>query len=129
MNIMSEKQLLPADNYTQVVGAVRMLAMRLLAFHIAMQQLINTRLVALALRLKPNQHVRIQTQSHWLLRRHMDFGILEKSIVQLGNFAGLALCNVTETTLPEIAATGVDYISIGALTKHCRAVDLSMRVI
>lgn len=36
--------------------------------------------------------------------------------------------NVTETTLPEIAATGVDYISIGALTKHCRAVDLSMRI-
>lgn len=36
--------------------------------------------------------------------------------------------NVTDTTLPEIAATGVDYISIGALTKHCRAVDLSMRI-
>lgn len=35
--------------------------------------------------------------------------------------------NVTEATLPEIAATGVDFISIGALTKHCRAVDLSMR--
>ncbi|HYL69901.1 MAG TPA: carboxylating nicotinate-nucleotide diphosphorylase, partial [Candidatus Dormibacteraeota bacterium] len=28
----------------------------------------------------------------------------------------------------EIAATGVDYISIGALTKHVRAVDLSMRL-
>lgn len=36
--------------------------------------------------------------------------------------------NVTEETLPELAATGVDYISIGALTKHCRAVDLSMRL-
>jgi nicotinate-nucleotide pyrophosphorylase (carboxylating) len=35
--------------------------------------------------------------------------------------------NVTEETLPTIAATGVDYISIGALTKHCRAIDLSMR--
>ena len=29
--------------------------------------------------------------------------------------------------LKQIAATGVDYISIGALTKHCEAVDLSMR--
>jgi nicotinate-nucleotide pyrophosphorylase (carboxylating) len=28
----------------------------------------------------------------------------------------------------EIAATGVDYISVGALTKHVRAVDLSMRL-
>jgi nicotinate-nucleotide pyrophosphorylase (carboxylating) len=36
--------------------------------------------------------------------------------------------NVTELTLPTIAETGVDYISIGALTKHCRAVDLSMRI-
>ena len=30
--------------------------------------------------------------------------------------------------LPALAATGVDYISIGALTKHVRALDLSMRV-
>lgn len=37
--------------------------------------------------------------------------------------------NVTEVTLPLIAATGVDFISIGALTKHCQAVDLSMRII
>ncbi|MCW7554369.1 carboxylating nicotinate-nucleotide diphosphorylase [Endozoicomonas gorgoniicola] len=36
--------------------------------------------------------------------------------------------NITENTLPHIAATGVDYISIGALTKHCEAVDLSMRL-
>lgn len=36
--------------------------------------------------------------------------------------------NVTESTLPLIAETGVDFISIGALTKHCRAVDLSMRI-
>jgi nicotinate-nucleotide pyrophosphorylase (carboxylating) len=28
-----------------------------------------------------------------------------------------------------IAETGVDFISIGALTKHCQAVDLSMRII
>ena len=30
--------------------------------------------------------------------------------------------------LPALAATGVAYISIGALTKHVRAVDLSMRI-
>lgn len=35
--------------------------------------------------------------------------------------------NVTETTLPLIAQTGVDYVSVGALTKHVRALDLSMR--
>ena len=36
--------------------------------------------------------------------------------------------NITEITLPLIAETGVDFISIGALTKHCRAIDLSMRI-
>lgn len=30
--------------------------------------------------------------------------------------------------LRDIAATGVDYVSVGALTKHVRAVDLSMRL-
>ncbi|PIE25294.1 MAG: nicotinate-nucleotide diphosphorylase (carboxylating) [Neptuniibacter caesariensis] len=36
---------------------------------------------------------------------------------------------ITDATLRPIAETGVDYISIGALTKHCQAVDLSMRLI
>jgi len=36
--------------------------------------------------------------------------------------------NVDTSTLAGIAETGVDYISIGALTKHAQAVDLSMRL-
>lgn len=36
--------------------------------------------------------------------------------------------NVEQDRLRELAETGVDYISIGALTKHCRAIDLSLRV-
>ena len=36
--------------------------------------------------------------------------------------------NVTEETLVAIAETGVDFISIGALTKHVKALDLSMRI-
>jgi nicotinate-nucleotide pyrophosphorylase (carboxylating) len=35
--------------------------------------------------------------------------------------------NVTEKTLRTFAETGVDYISVGALTKHVTALDLSMR--
>lgn len=35
--------------------------------------------------------------------------------------------NVDIDGIRAIAATGVDYISVGALTKHVRAVDLSMR--
>ncbi|WP_048307644.1 carboxylating nicotinate-nucleotide diphosphorylase [Halomonas sp. PR-M31] len=36
--------------------------------------------------------------------------------------------NVSESTLEAIAATGVDCISIGALTKDVKSIDLSMRV-
>ena len=36
--------------------------------------------------------------------------------------------NVSLETVAEIAATGVDYISIGALTHSARACDFSMRV-
>lgn len=36
---------------------------------------------------------------------------------------------VTLETIAAVAATGVDFISVGALTKHVRAIDLSMRII
>jgi nicotinate-nucleotide pyrophosphorylase (carboxylating) len=32
------------------------------------------------------------------------------------------------TTIRAIADTGVDFVSVGAITKHIRAVDLSMRL-
>ena len=34
---------------------------------------------------------------------------------------------ITLTTIREIAETGVDFISVGSITKHVRAIDLSMR--
>jgi nicotinate-nucleotide pyrophosphorylase (carboxylating) len=34
---------------------------------------------------------------------------------------------ITTATIVEIAETGVDFISVGSITKHVRAVDLSMR--
>jgi nicotinate-nucleotide pyrophosphorylase (carboxylating) len=34
---------------------------------------------------------------------------------------------ITAASIREIAETGVDYISVGSITKHVRAVDLSMR--
>jgi nicotinate-nucleotide pyrophosphorylase (carboxylating) len=36
--------------------------------------------------------------------------------------------SVTLETVRSVADTGVDYISIGGITKHVRAVDLSMRL-
>lgn len=37
--------------------------------------------------------------------------------------------DITLNNIREVAETGVDFISIGALTKHIKAVDLSMRII
>ncbi|HKZ74307.1 MAG TPA: carboxylating nicotinate-nucleotide diphosphorylase [Steroidobacteraceae bacterium] len=36
--------------------------------------------------------------------------------------------SVTLETVREIAATGVDYVSVGSITKHVRALDLSLRL-
>jgi nicotinate-nucleotide pyrophosphorylase (carboxylating) len=36
--------------------------------------------------------------------------------------------NVTQANLPALADTGVDIISIGALTHGARSVDISMRI-
>lgn len=37
--------------------------------------------------------------------------------------------NVNLETIGRFAATGVDFISVGALTKNVRALDLSMRFV
>lgn len=37
--------------------------------------------------------------------------------------------NVSLDTLAELATTGVDYVSVGALTKHLKSIDLSMRIV
>ncbi|CAM3793136.1 MULTISPECIES: carboxylating nicotinate-nucleotide diphosphorylase [Rahnella] len=84
--------------------------------------------------------VEVEVESIDELQQALDAGA---DIIMLDNFtvpmmregvaltAGRALLevsgNVTEKTLREFAETGVDYISVGALTKHVRAMDLSMR--
>lgn len=90
--------------------------------------------------LQPDVPVEVEVESLEELRQALE---AEADIVMLDNFSleamraavelnqGRALLevsgNITETTLPQIALTGVDYVSVGALTKHVRALDLSMR--
>ncbi|EJL89808.1 carboxylating nicotinate-nucleotide diphosphorylase [Pantoea sp. GM01] len=93
-----------------------------------------------ALWLSPDVPVEVEVESLTELQDAIDAGA---DIIMLDNFSlemmheAVALTNkrallevsgnVTETTLPHIAHTGVDYVSVGALTKHVRALDLSMR--
>ncbi|PIF23322.1 carboxylating nicotinate-nucleotide diphosphorylase [Candidatus Pantoea floridensis] len=93
-----------------------------------------------ALWLSPDVPVEVEVESIAELQDAIDAGA---DIIMLDNFslemmhAAVVLTNkrallevsgnVTETTLPHIAQTGVDYVSVGALTKHVHALDLSMR--
>lgn len=53
----------------------------------------------------------------------------EAVAVNAGRIKLEASGGVDKQTLRAIAETGVDYISIGSLTKHVRAIDLSMRIV
>ncbi|MDG2460080.1 MAG: carboxylating nicotinate-nucleotide diphosphorylase [Luminiphilus sp.] len=60
---------------------------------------------------------------------NFNLATLREAVAITGGRAELeASGNVTDDTLVAIAETGVDIISIGALTKHVRALDLSMRI-
>ena len=54
---------------------------------------------------------------------------LMREAVQLinGRFETEASGGITEETIAEVAATGVDYISVGALTHSIRSLDLSLK--
>ncbi|SEO81877.1 carboxylating nicotinate-nucleotide diphosphorylase [Aquisalimonas asiatica] len=91
-------------------------------------------------RLAPAVTVEVEVESLDELREALDVGA---DIVLLDNFSLADLRhareltgerarleasgNVDEHGLRAIAETGVDYISVGAITKHVQAVDLSMR--
>lgn len=55
--------------------------------------------------------------------------MMREAVVMAANRAELEVSgSVTLEAIREIADTGVNYISVGALTKNVRAIDLSMRV-
>ena len=66
----------------------------------------------------------------WIMLDNFSLADLVKAVQLTPDTIKLEASGGIETTedLIQIAETGVDYISIGALTKHCRAVDLSLRL-
>ena len=65
-----------------------------------------------------------------ILLDNMDIPTLKQAVAITAKRIPLeASGGVNLKTAREIAATGVDYISIGSITKHIRAIDLSMRFI
>lgn len=97
--------------------------------------------VAAAHRIAPGKPVEIEVESLDELQQALDAGadIVMLDELSLGDMrtavtltAGRAKLEasggINDSTLRTIAETGVDYISIGSLTKDVKAVDLSMRL-
>lgn len=88
----------------------------------------------------PGKPVEVEVESMTELEQALN---AHADIIMLDNFDNKALIDsvslsagkakleasggINDKTLVPIAETGVDYISIGALTKDCKAIDLSMR--
>ncbi|WIO73703.1 carboxylating nicotinate-nucleotide diphosphorylase [Porticoccaceae bacterium LTM1] len=89
----------------------------------------------------PGKPVEVEVESLEELQQSLDAGA---DIVMLDNFtktmveqavtlsAGRVKLevsgNITQEGIADAATAGIDYISSGALTKHCRAIDLSFRI-
>lgn len=100
-----------------------------------------TRSIEAARKIDATKPVEIEVESIDELKQALD---AKADIIMLDNFSlqqlhdAIALNQgqakleasggINNTTLVPIAETGVDFISIGALTKDCQSIDLSMRI-
>lgn len=67
---------------------------------------------------------------HRLLLDNMPPAKLKEALMLInGSFSTEASGNITEQTIGTIAATGVDYVSLGALTHSAKNIDLSLKSI
>jgi len=105
-----------------------------------------TKAVSQAHQIAPGKPVEVEVENMQQLDEAIDAGA---DIIMLDNFSPAQMIEavthtknktngqvkleasggITDATLRQYAETGVDFISIGALTKDCKAVDLSMRLV
>ena len=98
-----------------------------------------SRAIAEARKMNPDRFLEIEVQN---INEFKEAASLKPDMIMLDNFnlsnlkkavsinSGLVKLEVSGgidlDSLANIARTGVDYISVGALTKHCRAIDFSL---
>ena len=98
-------------------------------------------IISTARTLMPGKSVEIEVQTLEQLREALTAGadtilldnfditdLQEAVAINQGRSKLEASGGIDQDLLVKIAETGVDYISIGALTKHCRAIDLSLLI-
>lgn len=67
-------------------------------------------------------------QVHRIMLDNMEPPLLKKAVELIdGRFETEASGGITESTIAEIAATGVDFISVGALTHSVKSLDISLK--
>ena len=92
-------------------------------------------------RTHPDIKIEVEVENMSELAQALDAGV---EMIMLDNFPAGAIVDATAfvdgravieisgsvelAKLAEIKNTGADYVSIGALTKHVRAIDFSMRI-
>ena len=99
--------------------------------------------ISKARRVRPGSRIEVEVETRRELQEAIDAG---PDWILLDNFslenilAAVELCGGSDTKLEasgniataedlkKVADTGVDFISMGALTKHCEAIDLSMQM-
>ena len=71
----------------------------------------------------------VKAKPDWIMLDNFELGDMRDAVGLVGPEIRLEASGgiEPESDLVSIAETGVHYISVGALTKHCQAVDLSMR--
>ena len=71
----------------------------------------------------------LKAKADIIMLDNMTANMMKQAVVLIDGRAKVeASGNITLSRLPEIAATGVDYISVGALTHSVRALDISQRI-
>ncbi|MEQ5127123.1 carboxylating nicotinate-nucleotide diphosphorylase [Providencia rettgeri] len=72
----------------------------------------------------------LKAQADIIMLDNFTTDMMKDAVVLTDGKAALEVSgNVTDKTIREFALTGIDFISVGALTKHIQALDLSMRFI
>lgn len=72
----------------------------------------------------------LDAQADIIMLDNFTIEAMRQAVEHTGQRAKLeASGNIDLTNLAQVAETGVDFISIGALTKHVQAIDLSMRLV
>lgn len=97
--------------------------------------------VAMAKQIAPGKSIEVETENleevaeavkagaDIIMLDNFSYDDMRKAVQQYqGSVKFEASGNMDKQRLPEVAKTGVDFVSIGALTKHVTAIDLSLRV-